>query len=468
MNKLGITDASFLHFERDGAPMAIASLQRFAVPYERFDAQCYFNRLKRYLAARVQGVEFMTRRLKPTPFDLDQPVWVTDTDFDIDRHVFRSRLQTPGTERQLNALVAKLHEQPLDRSRPLWEMHVIDGLSDGTFALYSKYHHAAVDGVSGQQVMKLLYSNTAEADPAPLAGTPVEQPNDAQLFVDALMNLSLQPLEQFTRMGERMRAMARMGELMRGTSVETGMAPETPFNVRVGPYRTFTTTSLPLFTMRQVGRKLDASVNDVLLAVCAGGLRAYLERKDALPDAALLAGIPVSLRRSGDRSFSNKVGLLRSTLATDEQDPIVRLNAIVGSTRAAKVLLEETRALIPDDVHLPGLATLLQGAMAVSERLGWRRMMTPACNVVVSNVPGPRRTRFLLGAEMLTHHPVSIPADGNALNITVQSYGNRLDLGITACLEALPDAETLRDDLEQSWLTLLDAARLPETLAAAA
>jgi len=467
MNKLGITDASFLHLERDGAPMAIATLQRFAVPYDRFDAHCYFNRLKRYLDARVQGVEFMTRRLKETPFDLDQPAWVTDTAFDIDHHVFRTRLKTPGSDRQLNALIAQLHEQPLDRTRPLWEIHFIDGLADGNFALYSKYHHAAVDGVSGQQVMQVLYSDSPEADPPPMPVPPTERANDGQLLVDALMNLSLQPLEQFSRAGERMRALSRISALLREAPIESGMAPSTPFNVRVGPYRNFTTTSLPLGSMRLVGRKLGASANDVLLAVCAGGLRTYLKRRDALPDAPLLAGIPVSLRSSGDKSYANKVSLMRATLATDLADPIARLQAVTRSTRAGKALMGEVKTLIPDDLHVPGLSWMLQSAMAVSERLGLQRMMTPASNVVISNVPGPRRPRYLLGAEMLTHHPVSIPADGNALNITVQSYRGRLDLGITACLDAVSDVEALRDDLEGSWREIREAC-VPEKLAAAA
>lgn len=469
MNKLGITDASFLHFERDGAPMNIASLQRFAVPYEDFDAAAFFARLKRHVADRVHGVSFMTRRLKWTPFDLDQPVWVTDTEFDIDQHVFRSRLQAPGTDRQLVNLVARLHEQPLDRHRPLWEIHLIDGLADGTFAIYNKYHHAAIDGVAGQQVMNVMYSDTPDADSAPVSRSPEESAENAQLVFEALVNLTLQPLEQFTKLGERMRAMARITELLREApdDAATAAAPPTPFDARVGPYRGFATTSLPLAQMRMVGKKVGASVNDVLLAVCAGGVREYLLRREALPDAPLLAGIPVSLRGAGDKSYSNRVGMLRSTLATHLEDPVARLEAIARSTRAGKALLSEAKSLIPDDIHMPGLSWLMQGAMTLSDRLRLQRVMTPACNVLVSNVPGPRKTQYLLGARMLTHHPVSIAADGNALNITVQSYEGRLDLGVTTCLDAVPDVEVLRDDLESSWLALREAF-VPEALRVAA
>jgi WS/DGAT/MGAT family acyltransferase len=469
MQKLGITDASFLHFERHGAAMNIASLQRFAVTTDAFDPAAFFEQLKQYLHARVHGVPFMTRRLKWTPLDLDQPVWVTDTDFAIDRHVIRTRVPSPGTERQLLNLVAKLHEQPLPRNRPLWQIHFIDGLADGTFAIYNKYHHAAVDGVSGQQVMNVLYSDNPATNPAPMASSRVEHVNGSQLVFDALMNLTLQPLQQFTRLGARMRAIAKVAELLQTApdDAATATPPPTRFNVRVGPYRGYAVTSLPLTQMRLVGKKVGASVNDVLLAVCAGGIREYLLRHGDLPAAPLLAGIPVSLRGANDGSYSNKVGMLRATLATHLDDPVARLEAITRSTRAGKELLTEARALMPDDVHIPGLSWLLQGATAVAERLRLHPLMTPACNVLISNVPGPRKTQYLLGARMLTHHPVSIAADTNALNITVQSYEGRLDLGVTTCLDAVPDVEALTNDLETSWQALRKACE-PGTLKVAA
>lgn len=469
MDKLGITDASFLHFERDGAPMNIGSVQRFTTPYQRFDAACFFHRLTQYIADRVAGVPFMTRRLKRTPFDLDQPVWVTDTEFDIEKHVFRNRLPPPANDRQLADLIARLHEAPLDRHRPLWEVHFIDGFNDGTFVIYNKYHHAAVDGVSGQQVMKVLYSTTSEGDPPPVATSPVESVSDTGLVLDAMMNLALQPFEQLARASERMRAMSRVSALMRESTdaAATAAAPETPFNVRVGDYRAFAATALPLDQMRMLGRQRSATVNDVLLAVCAGGLRKFLLRRRALPEAPLLAGIPVSLRSASDKSYSNRVSMLRASLATHIEDPLDRLDVIASSTRSGKTLLTEARALMPEDLHLPGMGWLMQGAMRFSEMLQPRSLPAPAVNVLISNVPGPRKTQYLMGAEMLTHHPVSIAADGLALNITVQSYRGRLDLGITACLEAVPDVEALRDDLEDSWRTLRAACE-PEALKTAA
>jgi diacylglycerol O-acyltransferase / wax synthase len=458
MQKLGFADASFLHLERTGAPMNIATVQRFAAPSPNFDVTDYFECLKGYLAARVHGVPFMTRRLKSTPFELDQPAWVTDSEFDISKHLFRTRLPPPGTEKQLNTLISRLHEKPLDRSRPLWQMYLIDGLSAGGFLLYNKYHHAAVDGVSGQQILNVLYSRNADSVPEPAVVPRTETAGGAELVVNALINLTLQPFEQLTRVGERIRAANRLNDLLRGTSASGSMAsaPPTPFNVRVSEYRSFATASLPLNQMRLLGKRLGVSMNDVLLAVCADGLRRYLARKDALPSTPLLAGIPVSLRSPGDHSYNNKVTMMRASLATDLEDPLARLAAISESTRAGKAVLTELKALIPDDVHVPGLSWMLQGAVSMADRLRLGNLITPACNVIISNVPGPRKPRYLLGAEMLTHHPVSIAADGNALNITVQSYRGRLDLGITACLEAVPDIEELRDDLVHGWRALLE------------
>jgi WS/DGAT/MGAT family acyltransferase len=472
MEKLGITDASFLYFEQDGMLMNIASVQRFEKPAADSDMAAYFERFREHVAARVHGVGLLTRVLKRTPLELDQPVWTNDASFDIQRHVFRTRLPTPGTDRQLNNLVARLHEAPLDRTRPLWEMHLIDGLEDGTFAIYSKYHHAAVDGVSAQQILDLLYADAPDRDTPPAAPPQVQRSGSMQLLFDALVNLTLQPLEQMTRAGERLRALARLGERWEQAGEDAAMlsAPRTLFNDTVGEYRAIATTTLPLPEMRACGKQMGASLNDVLLAVCADGLRRYLLRKKALPGIPLLVGIPVSLRQPGDAGFNNKVSMLRASLATDLDDPLERLAAIVRSTRTGKRLLTETRALIPDDVHLPGLSTLLENAGVLARQLHLHELVAPMFNVLVSNVPGPRRTKYLLGAKMLTHHPISIVTDGNALNITVQSYGDRLDLGITACLDVVPDVERLRDDILAGWKSLKDAvgarAEATETIAA--
>jgi len=456
MQKLGLTDASFLYLERHGAPMNIASLQKFKLPQNDPDMSAYFRRLKGYLSRRVHGVEFMTRRLKWTPFDLDQPVWASDPDFNISNHLFRTRLASPGSQRQLERLVASLHEQPLDRHRPLWEMHLIDGLEDGTFALYTKIHHSAADGISARTLQNVLYSNAADVNPKPAPRSTADQPDGITLVFDALLNLSAQPLETMTRFGAQLRSFGRVTDRLRnGTAGAVSQrAPQSAFNVPVSDYRTFTCASLPLAQMRRISRPAGASVNDVLLAVCAGGLRRYLGRNDQLPQESLLAGIPVSLRAAGDSSCNNRVALLRASLATDIEDPLLRLGAIAESTRDGKALLDDARELVPENLHIPGLHTFFEALSSLGGTPSSQTLGNAYCNLVVSNVPGSRKAKYLLGAEMISNHPVSIAADNYALNITVQRYLDRLDLGITACLEALPDVEALCEDLLASWSEL--------------
>ena len=456
MQKLGLIDAAFLYLERAGAPMNIGSLQRFAPAGTVHDMVSFQRRLERYLTARVHAVPCMTARLKRTPLDLDQPVWVRDRNFRIDRHLYRRRLPAPGNERQLCDLVAQLHERPLRRDRPLWEMYLIDGLEDGTFAVYSKYHHSAIDGLAGQQIMDVLYSDSPQRDPRPQPAQPREGAGTARLVLDALLNLALQPALQLADAAERSAAAAKLSEQFWKDSARWRVpgAPRTRFNVRVSGYRSLALTSLPLAGVRALGRQAGASANDVFLSVCGGGLRRYLAAHRALPAASLVAGVPASLRRRCSGALGNKVGMLLAPLQTHEPDPRARLMAIADATRRAKAVLPEVRGLLQGDMHLPGLETLARSATTVAAGLPWASMVTPPCNLVISNVPGPRRTRYLLGAEMLSHHPVSIAADSVALNITAQSYGERLDVGVTACLEAVPDAAFLRDCLDASWAEL--------------
>jgi WS/DGAT/MGAT family acyltransferase len=266
-----------------------------------------------------------------------------------------------------------------------------------------------------------------------------------------------------------MRAAAAIGRRVLGGTKGLGAfadsAPRTPFNVAVGPYRAFATGTLPLPAVRKLAKSLSASVNDVVLAVSASGLRRYLLRRDELPDRSLLVGVPVSLREPGDASMRNQVTMLIASLATDLEDPLARLEAIRRSARTGKEVLLETRALRVDDVHVPGLPLVMAGMAQAAERLRIADFVGGPFNLVISNVMGPNRPKYLFGARMLTHYPVSIPAHSAALNLTVQSYCDRIDLGVTACLDAVPDAHVLRDDVLAGWAELCRAAGYAEPAA---
>jgi WS/DGAT/MGAT family acyltransferase len=442
--------------------MNIGSVQLLEVP----SGGAFFDELKRYLAQRLHAIAFMRQRLKATPFTLDQPVWVDDPDFDIDNHITRVALGAPGTWQQLETLVARLHETTLPRSRPLWAFYYIEGLATGEVAWYCKYHHACIDGMAGQAIIDVLFSKDANAD-APILPRPVRepQPGGLDLVFDAARALFDQGFGWVTRLDDRGGALARLfGRALRGREglgALYGEAPRTPFNCAVGPYRSWAAASLPLREMKAVAKSQRATLNDVVMAVCAAGLRRYLLRKSALPSSALRCGVPVSLRAPGDTSMRNQVTMLVASLATDVVDPVARLQAIKSSIRVGKGVVADAGALQPDDLHLPGLSAMMSTASIWAERLRLADYLAPMLNVVISNVRGPSCTMYLHGAKMLSHFPVSIPAHSAALNVTVQTYVDRVDLGVTACLEAVPDIAAVRDDIVAGWLELKGAV-LPD------
>jgi WS/DGAT/MGAT family acyltransferase len=269
------------------------------------------------------------------------------------------------------------------------------------------------------------------------------------------------------RLDERRKAMSRLfGRVMRGQEglgALYGEAPRTPFNCAVSPYRTWSAASLPLHEIKAVAKSRGATLNDAVMAVCAAGLRRYLLRHDALPATPLRCGVPVSLREPGDTSMRNQVTMLVASLATDVADPIERMLAIKASMQVGKGVVADTGALQVDDLHVPGLSAMMSTASLWAERLRVADFMAPMVNVVISNVRGPVRPMYLHGAKMCSHFPVSIPAHSVALNLTVQTYVDRVDLGVTACLEAVPDVAALRDDIVAGWLELKAAAIPRET-----
>lgn len=449
-------DASFLYLESPSTLMNIGSVQRFALPDT---PEKFYRRLRATLERRVPDIQFMSHKLKATPFGLDHPVWVFDQTFRIDNHLERIKLTGKGSRRQLERRISQCHEEVLPRERPLWKYYLIEGLPDNQVVLFAKYHHACFDGVSGQQVMELLFTDTADGKlplsaQAPGLGAEAE-PDASELLLDAAARLARQPLQSARLLPAGIRALGRLTrEVWRDSSLRNSGAPATPLNTAISPYRNWTCTSLPLPEVRALAKALGCSLNDLFLAICAGGLRRYLQRSGELPEKPLMCGVPVSVRKPGDQSMNNSVSMLMASLATDVSNPTDRIAAIAGSMRGAKRLLTNTSALTPDDMHLPGIGGAL-GLITEAGRLARVANLTqPPVNLVISNVPGPRQKRFLCGAEMLTHYPVSIPADNMALNITCQSYIDRLDFGFTACLEVVPNLTRLRDDTVAAWSEL--------------
>lgn len=458
MKKLAFLDSGFLYAETPNTPMHIAGLQVFEVPAHKRPG--FFEAYRRNVAERLHSLPFLTRRLARTELGIDHPVLVTDERFNLDYHVRHTAIPRPGTQRQLEALVARLHERPLDRSRPLWEFWIIEGLEGDRIALYTKYHHAVIDGMAGQAIIDFMMGYDPERSPEPLPPSEPDPYRADELWGDTLRSLVEAPWRN-ARAGAKALGVARklVGQARGGgLGALGGRVPAAPFNKAVGPHRIYAAGTLPLPAVKAVAKGLGVKLNDVFMAVCGGALRQWLCEKNALPRNSLIAGAPVSLRAPGDKSMNNQVTLMISALGTDVEDPIARLETVARSAAAGKGVTGALAGVSPNDFVLPWAPAALRGLSWLGDRTGAGNWLAQPVNVVVSNVPGPRQTVYLCGARMLTHWPVSIPAHGQAMNITVQSYLDRLDFAVTACRDVVPDAHRLRDLLHVTWVELAHRA----------
>ncbi|XOV90413.1 MAG: wax ester/triacylglycerol synthase family O-acyltransferase [Pseudomonadota bacterium] len=458
MQRLGATDANFLYTETDLTPNHIASVQRLALPHG-VSEQAFVEDLKQYVASRAHLIPYMQRRLQFLPGNFDHPFWVQDRHFSIDNHVIEAPLRAPGTLAQLEKKVAELHAVNMDRSRPLWHIYVITGLEDGTVALYNAIHHAAIDGIAGQTALMLLMDTTIEPrEIQPPAGPVSDNDDFGSLLQASFEKLVKYQLNSASRMFSNMETMRRMIQRAVDPSRQFGAlaepAPRTRFNSTIVKRRSYAVGELPLSDLKAMGKQLGCTVNDAFMAVCAGGLRRYLLRHNELPETGLIAGCPVSLRGAGNGDMGNQVTMMSVNLATQMEDPKLRLLAIAESARVGKEVTADLAGSLDAEMSLPGLPVFMTAAAAASEQNHLADVVRMPVNVVISNVPGPRETLFCNRARMLTHYPVSIPAHGVGLNITVQSYVDTLYMGITACARALPDPDLLRDDMLAAFLEL--------------
>ncbi len=471
MYKLSGLDAGFLYNETERCPQHVSSVQIMELP-EGVDEDTFIEGLKAHFMRRRHLVPYLTNKLVETPFLADHPVWVPDADFDIDNHVERIDIAAPGGRAQLEAAVAELHEQRLDRNRPLWRTVVLCGLEGGRIAYYSGAHHACLDGMAGQAATVTLMDPTVEpreVPPAPEDFLAPRRPSMTDLLVAAWENIAQFQLRQATGMLDAVATGIRLQRRMFGPDGGLGAmadeAPRTRFNAPVERARSYAVAELDLAAVKAAGKAHEAKLNDVFLAICGGALRRYLDRSGELPEQSLIAGCPVSLRKPGDASMNNQVTMMQVRLATDEPDPARRIAAVLASSATAKEVTADLAGAFEGDPAGWGMPLAMRASASVMEAVGTANVVPPAFNVVVSNVPGPRETLYSNGARMLTHYPVSIPAHGLGVNITVQSYRDRLYVGITACAKALPDAAVFRDDLVAEYEGLC-AAFAPRAAAA--
>ncbi|MEQ8857885.1 MAG: wax ester/triacylglycerol synthase family O-acyltransferase [Pseudomonadales bacterium] len=462
MYKLAGLDAGFLYNETPRAPQHIASIQVLELPDGVGTAE-FIADLKQLLLDRAHLVSYFTNKLQYVPFMLDHPVWVRDAAFDIDNHVLHAEVASPGGRAELEAKIAELHATPLDRSKPLWELWVLTGLEGGRIAYYNRVHHACLDGVSGQAAVAAIMDVTpeprvVEQPPAAFAQRP-DHRSGLDMLLGAFENFARFQLRQATGLLDQVETARRLWQRSvdpsKGFGALMESAPKTRFNHSVDRARSYATGELPLGDLKAIGKATGTSLNDVFLAVCSGALRAYLSRRGELPEASMVAGCPVSLRQPGDTSANNQVTMMMVSFASDESDPVKRLLRIGLSSAQAKGVVADAAGSFDSDVALPGLPGVMSAAMRLFEAADLAESLPRLpCNAVVSNVPGPRQQLYSLGARVLTHYPVSIPAHTQGMNITVQSYLDQMFFGITACAKALPDADVLRNDMLAAFVEL--------------
>ena len=457
MDKLTALDANFLYSESAQVINHVASVQEFELPSGSTSTE-FVEGLKTFLMDRIHTVAYLSRKIIEVPGGLDHPSWIRDTAFHIDNHVYEVALDFPGSHQQLEAKVAELHSDLMDRSKPLWKLIVISGLADGTVAYYNQVHHACIDGMAGQAATMILIDNSLDhpEHKVPEDFFDAEDTSMRRLFGQAFENLVAYQLGSIRRTAGAIDSTVSMTQRAIDPSKSFGalleIAPKTPFGNGISASRSFSCGKLSLTNAKAIGKSLDAKVNDVFMAICSGGLRTYLERKEQLPQTSLIAGCPVSLRAPGANDMGNAVTLMQVALATDIRDPRIRLLKIKSSANTAKEVTADLAAGYEPNVSLPGLPNLLTNLAKLATSTS--DYLPMPFNVVISNVPGPREVLYSNGAKMLSHYPVSIPTHGLGLNITVQSYCDSLYFSITACDAAVPNAEELKQDILDAFVEL--------------
>ena len=469
MKRLSGLDATFLHLETPEMPMHVGALHVFELP-KGFRGR-FVEALRRHMSERLPLTPALRRRLWMMPMNVTNPVWV-DAVPDMKQHVVevrlpRARSGKPGLP-ELEALVARLHMQRLDRDKPLWRFHVIEGLAPGPdgarrVAMYTQLHHAAVDG----QAAVALANAILDLSPQPRALELKTSTREKRFKLSLVEMVSGAVTSEVQQVAHLLRAlpgavgavsstathMVARSQLVTGRKApgSLGAAPRNRLTHAVTEGRAFAAVSLPLGEAKALGKAHEATLNDVVLWLCSSALRAWLAEHGESTRRSLVAAVPVSLRAKGDTRADNQASMTLVSLGTNIADPVRRLAHIRAATRSMKSTLAGVKNVLPTDFPSLGVPWLMEAANAIYRRATESDKLPPVANVVISNVPGPPVPLYLAGAKMLTNYPCSIVVHGVALNITVQSYDRSLDCGLMADAQAMPDVRRLADALRGAF-----------------
>jgi len=478
MRQLTSLDAQFLAVE-NGRNLGHVSALSIYDPSTAPGGVLTAERMCAVLSERLHLLPPFRWRLVEVPLGLDHPYWIEDPEFDLEYHVRELALPAPGDDRQLADQVARIHARPLDRAHPLWELYVIQGVKDGLVGIFTKIHHAAIDGISGAEILSVLLDPTPrgrELPPHPAVAPPAAAPGQLEMLGRGLIGMprhqlralravprtlahldaipGLQDVFGAPALARTTRRLARIGRPGGDggmLEVPRAKAPRTVLNGPVSSHRRVAFDTLSLTDVREIKHALGATVNDVVVALCASALRSWFKGRGELPDEPLVAMIPVSVRTAEQRgTYGNRVSTMAVPIPTNVSDPIGRVTAAHEAMRAAKehhraipaTLLQDATQFIP-----PAIAAR---ASRVTLRLSARNSGSPIFNVVISNVPGSPLPLYSAGARLLANYPVSAVTDGMGLNFTVLSYEDRLDFAVVADREQVPDAWPLMTALSAS------------------
>jgi len=501
--KLSSLDASFLYMETPEMPMHVGSMAIFRLP-DGYKGD-FFEDFKAMIASRLHIAPILKARLEKAPLDIDHPSWVEDDQFDIDRHIFRASLPAPRDRATLERIVGWMHAKLLNRARPLWEFYVFEGMKDNEVGLYSKMHHACIDGGAGAALTNMIYdvSPVPRQVEQPTAKAKVgQEPRDiAANLLDSYQQLWAQPLDaaaaarsiELPRSGKSdlgsilfdnamyqiesaVRFAGNIPTMLKSVSDVVGrisdpksreslasmVSPPTILNKSISSERSFAGSSIPLSRAKALAKASGGKLNDVVLALASGVVRRYLIAQGALPTKSMTAAVPISLREEGNAEANNQVFGMICSIATNVEDPKTRLETIIAQSAKSKEMSHPLRALMPQvsNISMLGTPILVQILALLYSRSNLSDVLPPAANITVSNVPGPRQTLYAAGAELLHIFPVSISTHGIALNITVQSYRDQLDFGFIAGANIIPHVQVLCDMLPEEF-AVLEAAYAP-------
>jgi WS/DGAT/MGAT family acyltransferase len=468
---LNLLDLSFVLMETRQTPMHVAGLQTFIPPADA--PRDYAKQVYEYLRSFPVTAAPFNYRLRGIGVHGIVPSFEVVEKVDLDYHLRHSALPYPGGERELGVLVSRLHSNPMDLDRPLWEVHLIEGLQGGRFAIYAKLHHALTDGVSGVAMLNYSSEPHSSSTPPIWAAERERKSRPTLTPVDTLTQLSATLASQARELPSLLKGLG--GSLKAAAGIKPdpefaslAEAPRTLFNVNVTPQRRVATQSSSLARMKAIGTAAGGSLNDVLLAACSAAMRRYLLEVDQLPRKSLVASIPVALPRDADQAGGNAISFANVLLGTDIEDVRERFDVIRRSSAVGRDYLK-----LMSPTALMAYTVLISSPQLLTRVPGIGARVPPAYNVIISNVPGPRGKLYFLSAEMEAYYPISALAHGQALNITVLSYAGGLYFGFTGCADRLPHLQRLAvytgealDELEQVFMGGRKSGRAARTRAA--